>query len=153
MTESAETQTLESILASNAVLESLQLEGGCALLPPTSSLTGAPGASRTRTASTNVGPDLGSWSTSVMVSQAASDASVAETSVQTEDCLPSLITCSTTETQTYDCDLPSFCCPEDLLLELNANDIETQTIWNSDETTQTDGAWHELLREFELLPQ
>lgn len=36
-------------------------------------------------------------------------------------------------------------------MELDVNDIETQTIWNNDETTQTDGVLDDMILGFDLL--
>lgn len=71
---------------------------------------------------------------------------VAETSVQTD--MLDLIPCSTTETQT--CNVTAFC-PDDIFFEFGVSDIETQTIWNNDETTQTDDVLDDLMLGFDLL--
>lgn len=141
--ESIETQTLESILR----------------------LDQMPLVTSTRTTSTSIclAPDdtlgtvghLQKQSGNPLISRDAStsgvtEASITESSVQTDDVVhhnpPVIMNQSTTETQTCGTgcdeeDLESIIktsLDEDFFPELDMYDIETQTNWNTDETTQTD---------------
>ena len=171
--ESAETQTLESSLfvVSSSPLQtsgmhdySFESRCSCSLLHCTLAA-----ALTMKTVSTNVGPGLRTavLASATEVSLSASrddedrdaarfmrDTLVAETSVQTDEYRSMLAQFSSIETQTCFDASHSFSGlfdSDDLFFELGVSDIETQTIWNTDGTTQTDGTLHELLREFDLV--
>jgi len=120
----AQTQTIESILSKK-------------------------GHSSVKTVSTNVGSTLFSTSISTAVDATLSDAcstQVNDMSIQTEEHVLSSessylamdTTYSTIETQTSATCLPGFSLEDQELFSLfDTNDIETQTQWNNDCTTQT----------------